>query len=413
MATRTTKKATPRKPAQKAKKNASGAAVSVPIRRFNERLYAESKKQLAATNIPALKTISQDKDLIEHYFQNRPLYTHLLGEHIQIFDRVMRSAFATILTKDMMTGLIEKENTTFPGLWDEFHIKLLFITMLNVVTLSDKPDAGTFFSVRRPTDGNTMTSEEVKEFSETSWMPFREYEPVRFYRFMMVVYQTVLSTMLSEIETKVPAATFSASGEPVTIRYGRQFGELMRVPLEDKDEVTMTIDEQADSYIKKLERPLFTYMTTLLSESGFGLESVTEAFSKSRAAVTYSVTNKGSKTASTFIHPWTRIQYNLISEDNALSARCELCPDDVRIAASVADANTEVDEETGETKQVPVVLTTEQRNACNRLGKSIGAFMESLSTYIINLAIIENNVRVKDEIAALTAAAEQTADSAE
>lgn len=401
MATRT-RTATPKK---STKPMVGDPSVGVPVRRFTERLYTEFKRELVSTNIPALKSIAQDKNLIAHYFQNRDLYMSLLGSNIVMLDRVMRSAFATILAKDLMSSVFENEDRTFPGLWDEFHVKSLIITMINIATLADKPEAGYFLSARRHADG--MPTEEVaKTYAPASWMPFVEYHPNRLYQFLTVVHQSVLSTIIAEIETNVPAATFSASGEPVTVRYGRQFGELMYELREDEAEADMTIEEEADRFIKTMERPLMTYMTALLNESGFDVNRVGEVLSNSRAAATYNMENKGGKTASAFIHQWVRVQYTLFNDEAALSAHCEFCPLDVSTAASaMKHPNRAVDEETGEEKILPPTLTNDERNACNRLGKSIQAFLDSLSAYMINLAIVEQNKRTADLIAAMNAAA--------
>lgn len=410
MATRTKKTTAPKKTSPKSKL-AADPSVTVPVRRFIERLYTEFKRELVSTNIPALKSIAQDKDLISHYFLNRDLYLKLLGNHIALLDRTMRSSFASILTKDMMSSLFESDNTTFPGLWDDFHVKSLIITMINVATLTDDPAAGTFLSIRRHNSG--FTTEDVKEFSPASWMPFNDYQPNRLYQFLAVVHQTALSTIIGEIETNVPAATFSASGEPVTVRYGRQLGELLYGPLQDKASTDMTIEEQADHFIKLIEKPLFTYMTVLLSESGFDMEAVSEALSNSKAVVTYSLENKGGKVASTFIHPWTKVRYTLINGERGLTSFCEFSPMDATIAANTMEhPNKAVDEETGEEKTLPPTLSTDERNACNRLGKSLQGFLDSLAAYMMNLAIVESNERLRDQIAAMNAAAASVEESA-
>ena len=390
-----TKKATSPKPVK-------DPSVGLPVRKLMERIQTEFKRELVSTNIPAFTTIAQDKDLVAHFFLNRNLYLELLGGNIALFDRVMRSSFATVLTKDMVASIVDNENATYPGLWDEFHIKSLMITCINVVTLADDPGSGFYLSVRR--HPNAPTADDVKDYAPSSWMPFRDYHPNRLYQVLYAIHQTVLATIVNEISSNVPAATFSASGEPVTVRYGRQFGELMYNPLQDKDVAGLDIEDYAKSFISKLERPLFTYMTALLAEAGFNVDIVGRYLDKAHAAVTYTTKNRSGKEATGFIHPWVKLSYSLISEDGSAAATCELCPNDVVIAANTMEhPNKGVDETTGEETVLPPTLTAAERNACNRLGKSILAFLDSLSAFMINLAIKEQNARVKAEIEALNA----------
>lgn len=388
------------------------STVAIPVRRLMERVATEFKHELVDTKIPAFKSIGADKDLVAHYFLHRELYADLLGANIALLDRVLRSSLATIIAKDLMATL-ENPDRTFPGLWDEFHVKSLAMTMVNVATIADDESGATFLSVRRHPNG-MPTKEEATQYQPASWMPYAGYTPDNLYRFLLVAHNTTISTIISEIEAAVPAATFSASGEPATIRYGRQFGELMHEALQDKAEAGMTIEEEADQFIKLTEKPLITYMTAIMSESGFNLDAIGDMLANSRAAATYTTKNKGGKQASTFIHPWTKITYTLFSTErqtaiSSAMASVELSPADICTAAKVLDRKSTVkDEETGEEKEVAPTLTTDERNACNRLGKSILAFMDGLSTYMINLAIAKQNERVKDMIAAMNAAASET-----
>lgn len=383
------------------KKAGTDTAISVPIKKLNDRLSLEFKHELQETHIPALMTIAKDKELLEHYFRHRNLYTDMLGANIALLDRAMRSAFSAVAARDLREALFEKEDMTYPGIWTEFHLRSYAITLINVVTIEDKPEAGFFLSARRPVNG-MPTEEETKTYGSASFMCYNAYDPTALYEFMMVIHHTMFGMVLREIELGVPAVLFSATGDPIAVRYGRQLGSLMNEPLKEEDDSSMTMAERAESFTKKLERPLIVQMSALLSEAGFAADAVNEMLSLSQASSTFTCTNKSGKAAKEFVHPWVKVIYVLTASDGISGqvARCTLCPADVYTAAKIFDrAETEENPETGEVRKVAPELTAEERNACNRVGKALLAFLDELSVYLINTFIFKENIRATAEVA--------------
>lgn len=365
--------------------NSTGAFV----KKYIERLRKTYRTMLKNTEIPAMVEISRSPDPLGQYFLDRRFHMAVLGaNNIRILDRLMREAIATNIAKDVRHTM--DVTGTYPGLWSELDLSVLALTMVNIEVICDDEGADDLYMVLSMTNNGRISESEHAERDVSTWMRFDDYNPNRLYQHCAVVQDQIIRTVVNEIRNSVPAANLAVASESVETRYGRGLVEVLSDDIERwrkiPDRETKDMDHQAQDFISCVEGPIMNYVSLLLGDSGISGAILRRAFEASKAKASYKTDIRGGKSADTFVHPWTKMNYQLYysSEDGvsiSSGASFIVSPNDlVTICRSDEDINQNA-----------------KRYAIDRVGSALRSFMTDMVRYAINIYLFERNNAVVKE----------------
>lgn len=309
-------------------------------------------------NVAALSEIAKDPNVVANYFINHNLYVKLLGDNIRFLDTAIRDTLAEYITTEIKIGL-GKTTAVYPGYWSTENIYALVHTMVNVITLSDGPELGPYLSALRVSSpGTDITKADVANAPAMACMRFVEYNENKLYQYCVAVMNLTDTVIMKESNEYIPTMLRAAHGEPVTVKFVREFSEvLQKGTISALPSVVDTDDALTERFIDAFDTVLFGYAIVCLSQSGIRPELVcTLLDSPRRLSATYTEGKEGE---------------NWLSRDVTYVLR-----DGVQVIASVTFRIADIYAILEFYKAKPVQI--------NRVGKSLKLFFDALIRGIIS-----------------------------
>ena len=231
------------------------------------------QRGLQETKIPVFTVIAQDPQVVINYFTNRVMYADLVGVNLDLFDRVVRNAYANMVATDVKQELAADENAVYPGLWNSFNITALAIRLINVMDL-ERPDEEV--QPGEPKVVAVMSMHPVgsddTKWEEGTYLRFDQFNPTKLYQYMSVVRTLILQDIVKDIQETVPAINLSTSNETQQHRLGRLFCEAVQAKVvewrNDPETVNdITIQAQAVRFIEYVQQSMVNFWSILLFDA--------------------------------------------------------------------------------------------------------------------------------------------------
>lgn len=353
-------------------KNRTSAPVQKFINTLRNTVMTEGKRM----HVAAIDAIVQDPGIISNYFLNRDMHQKLLGDNLNLLDRVFRSSFATLMTENLQSAMA-KNKSVIPGLWSPYVLYSMVYSGISMIELDGK-----WYLTNVMADAPSSDLEEFEKIVQEALttrngraIPFDEYNPNRLYQFWSATESVLISIIVSSGTTGMPNANMTTNGEPIYKRRAGDFAAIMEANLRSKQEPIYldegTPDEIMEKFVKVFEGPLLSYLSLCLTSSGLSGDIVKEMLMQSNAKCIYDISDL--KEGSPLISKKTKVYYILSNAAN---------PDmSATFSCSAADVYAMI----GWDRNLPE--TTPPKTVYNRVGKAIDDFFKDLINYTINLYI--------------------------
>lgn len=230
------------------------------------------QKYCNASQIPLFIELAKSKQLLDMYFLNYQKMRDILGDHIIIFERILRDSISNAIVPYVESAL---KKGVYPGHWAPTAIFSLCRSMIRIVMPIDKPDLGYYLYIPPVgTEADTVTVSDLENLPAMQCMRYQDYNPNRLYQFGMIVEECLMSIIAKEIELNVPFAKLASASEPLELRYAREAAEYMAPSIETwSKECWFNSNMSLDSKLRKLSdcmgQPLLTYCVRVLQQCGF------------------------------------------------------------------------------------------------------------------------------------------------
>lgn len=353
-------------------KNRTSAPVQKFINTLRNTVMTEGKRM----HVAAIDAIVQDPGIISNYFLNRDMHQKLLGDNLNLLDRVFRSSFATLMTENLQSAMA-KNKSVIPGLWSPYVLYSMVYSGISMIELDGK-----WYLTNVMADAPSSDLEEFEKIVQEALttrngraIPFDEYNPNRLYQFWSATESVLINIIVSSGTTGMPNANMTTNGEPIYKRRAGDFAAIMEANLRSKQEPIYldegTPDEIMEKFVKVFEGPLLSYLSLCLTSSGLSEDIVKEMLMQSNAKCIYDISDL--KEGSPLISKKTKVYYVLSNAANP-----DMC---ATFSCSAADVYAMI----GWDRNLPE--TTPPKTVYNRVGKAIDDFFKDLINYTINLYI--------------------------
>lgn len=349
---------------------------SAPVQKFINTLRNTVMTEGKRIHVAAIDAIVQDPGIISNYFLNRDMHQKLLGDNLNLLDRVFRSSFATLMTENLQSAMA-KNKSVIPGLWSPYVLYSMVYSGISMIELDGK-----WYLTNVMADAPSSDLEEFEKIVREALttrngraIPFDEYNPNRLYQFWSATESVLINIIVSSGTTGMPNANMTTNGEPIYKRRAGDFAAIMEANLRSKQEPIYldegTPDEIMEKFVKVFEGPLLSYLSLCLTSSGLSEDIVKEMLMQSNAKCIYDISDL--KEGSPLISKKTKVYYVLSNAANP-----DMC---ATFSCSAADVYAMI----GWDRNLPE--TTPPKTVYNRVGKAIDDFFKDLINYTINLYI--------------------------
>lgn len=353
-------------------KNRTSAPVQKFINTLRNAVVTEGKRM----HVAAIDAIVQDPGIISNYFLNRDIHKKLLGDNLNLLDRVFRSSFAVLMTENLQNAMA-KNKSVIPGLWSPYVLYSMVYSGISMIELDGK-----WYLTNVMADAPSSDIEEFEKIVRGALttrngraIPFDEYNPNRLYQFWSATESVLINIIVSSGTTGMPNANMTTNGEPIYKRRAGDFAAIMEASLRSNQEPIYldegTPDEIMEKFVKVFEGPLLSYLSLCLTSSGLSEDIVKEMLMQSNAKCIYDISDL--KEGSPLISKKTKVYYVLSNAANP-----DMC---ATFSCSAADVYAMI----GWDRNLPE--TTPPKTVYNRVGKAIDDFFKDLINYTINLCI--------------------------
>lgn len=377
--------------------------VAGPVRATVGRIDRHIQDQISEANIPVLKVMSKVINL-QSYFLDHMNYNAILGDNVEILDRMVTHAICTEIANSIYEGI--KETKGYVGVWDQNTI--YNIAAAAVTFMKHDTDPIVYFTAQQY---KSISEEDLAKLPKETYMAFGDYNPNRFYQIYTQVRNVVIETIQGIMKNRLPKAFTYSTEYPLPTRLYDSYRSFMHddmmeclfaiKPLAEGVEKTQDLIESymyevldmsaTEKLITKVtdyfEKPFLTMMTLLLQDSGLSQNVINLMLGTSRIHIFYDdPRDKALKDIG--------LTYNVISDINDSNGN----PFKITFNITINDL-------------IIQNLTDREKISKTRgenYGKPIRKFLLDFITYTLNVysAIMESNkketVNVNDETPAET-----------
>lgn len=347
--------------------NLSNEKVSPAVRKMVNNIDNELKTQSKMSNIPVFKLLGANTLTAESFFLNHMDYEAVLGENVDILDRMMMSAICSTLTKDILWSM-DQAKVSYVGVWDNYTIYNILAAIVTFMKHDEKDEK--YLTALQYTQ---ISQEDLDKLNPATYMPFSEYNPNRFAEQMILIRKVAVDTMAGIISNKLPKAFMSSTDQPLGVRLYNSYVSMM------KDDMTAMLGETpaqeflsakaTERAVRKFtdyfEKPFLTMLTLFLKESGLSDNVINMALGLSRIHIIFDDPTPETTTGD------INIIYSMVSE--AMPEGIE--PIKVSFTVSIEDAVRMAISD-------PNTIAKSRREA---FGKTIRTLILQTCTYVINV----------------------------
>lgn len=277
--------------------------VAGPVKVTIGRIDRHIQDQIAEANIPVLKVMSKVINL-QSYFLDHMNYNAILGNNVEILDRMITHAICTEIANGVYDGI--KETKGYIGVWDQNTIYNIAAAVITFMQHDTEPVV--YLTAHQY---KTISEEDLKNLPVGTYMAFHDYNPNRFYQIFTQIRALVIETIQGIMRNRIPKAFTYSPDYPLATRLYDSYRSFLETDMlncvnqikplaegtdetqEDREYRVYEVSEKpaTEKLITKVteyfEKPFLTMMTLMLQDSGLSQNVINLMLGTSRIHIFY------------------------------------------------------------------------------------------------------------------------------
>lgn len=268
----------------------SNDKVTAPVKKLVNEVNRLFTTQVKSANIPVLKVLEKNLD-VENFFTHHIDLEAIMGEHVELLDRMMLSAISQYVVNDILNS-IDDAKMKYVGIWDNYTI--YSIASAVVTFMKNDFDSEKYLTALQYVQ---ISKEDLEKLPANAYMPFTNYSMNRFAEQVIFIRKMTVETMASIMENKIPKAFLSSSDRPVQFRFYESYKSMMEADMlkfldqagiDYTDfETTVASEKKINKFIEYFETPFLSMMSMYMEQSGVSSNMINVMLGVSKIHIQY------------------------------------------------------------------------------------------------------------------------------
>lgn len=268
----------------------SNEKTSAPVKKLVAEVNRIFTNQVKSSNIPVLKVLEKNLE-VETFFTHHIDLEAIMGEHVDLLDRMMLSAISQYVTNDILSS-IDDAKMKYVGVWDNYTI--YSIASAVVTFMKNDFDTEKYLTALQYVQ---VSKEDLLKLPQNAYMAFTNYSMNRFAEQVVFIRKMVVETIASIMENKIPKAFLSSSDRPVQYRFYESYKSMMEADMlkfleqanikyEDVD-TAVASEKKINKFIEYFETPFLSMMSMYMEQSGVSSNMINIMLATSKIHIQY------------------------------------------------------------------------------------------------------------------------------
>ena len=268
----------------------SNEKTSAPVKKLVTEVNRIFTNQVKSSNIPVLKVLEKNLE-VETFFTHHIDLEAIMGEHVDLLDRMMLSAISQYVTNDILSS-IDDAKMKYVGVWDNYTI--YSIASAVVTFMKNDFDTEKYLTALQYVQ---VSKEDLLKLPQNAYMAFTNYSMNRFAEQVVFIRKMVVETIASIMENKIPKAFLSSSDRPVQYRFYESYKSMMEADMlkfleqsnikyEELD-TKVASEKKINKFIEYFETPFLSMMSMYMEQSGVSSNMINIMLATSKIHIQY------------------------------------------------------------------------------------------------------------------------------
>lgn len=268
----------------------SNEKTSAPVKKLVTEVNRIFTNQVKSANIPVLKVLEKNLD-IENFFIHHIDLEAIMGDHVDLLDRMMLSAISQYVTNDILSS-IDDAKMKYVGVWDNYTV--YSIASAVVTFMKSDFDTEKYLTALQYVQ---ISKEDLLKLPQNAYMAFTNYSMNRFAEQVVFIRKMVVETIASIMENKIPKAFLGSSDRPVQYRFYESYKSMMEADMTkfleqsgikyDELDTTVASEKKINKFIEYFETPFLSMMSMYMDQSGVSSNMINIMLATSKIHIQY------------------------------------------------------------------------------------------------------------------------------
>lgn len=268
----------------------SNEKISAPVKKLVTEVNRIFTNQVKSANIPVLKVLEKNLD-IENFFTHHIDLEAIMGDHVDLLDRMMLSAISQYVTNDILTS-IDDAKMKYVGVWDTYTV--YSIASAVVTFMKNDFDTERYLTALQYVQ---VSKEDLLKLPQNAYMAFTNYSMNRFAEQVVFIRKMVVETIASIMENKIPKAFLGSSDRPVQYRFYESYKSMMEADMTkfleqsgikyEELDTTVASEKKINKFIEYFETPFLSMMSMYMDQSGVSSNMINIMLATSKIHIQY------------------------------------------------------------------------------------------------------------------------------
>lgn len=268
----------------------SNEKTSAPVKKLVTEVNRIFTNQVKSSNIPVLKVLEKNLE-VETFFTHHIDLEAIMGEHVDLLDRMMLSAISQYVTNDILSS-IDDAKMKYVGVWDNYTI--YSIASAVVTFMKNDFDTEKYLTALQYVQ---VSKEDLLKLPQNAYMAFTNYSMNRFAEQVVFIRKMVVETIASIMENKIPKAFLSSSDRPVQYRFYESYKSMMEADMlkfleqagikYEEVDTAVASEKKINKFIEYFETPFLSMMSMYMEQSGVSSNMINIMLATSKIHIQY------------------------------------------------------------------------------------------------------------------------------